>query len=315
MNKYAQGMANIMPGSMPHPGIGGYQLTDNNDSYMNDQDAIDIVTQIANTYDPDKLMYLKDRAKEYINSGYKFNTPGANEEWIKLVNTLEFNSRPSHLTKEMKTPQEIAKRLLNMFREQQRRLQHNIHGAKNMNNKYINIKISQSQNVNRRNQEDDEEDEEEKTKKKHKRGNPFRVLMGRVGKLLDHGMGKSDIVRYLSRHMPYFNEETIRKAVDIVKDYNRKKHRKQSYEENKFTRIAYRNYDGKSIYSVEPEWEKRSSGELMARAAWLKWLLKYNPSLKMADGKNAEDIVGAETELRKIRNALRIRGWDDNEIP
>jgi hypothetical protein len=32
-------------------------------------------------------------------------------------------------------------------------------------------------------------------KKKKTRGNPFRVLMGKVGKLLDHGVEKNDIVR------------------------------------------------------------------------------------------------------------------------
>ena len=36
-------------------------------------------------------------------------------------------------------------------------------------------------------------------KKKKTRGNPFRVLMGKVGKLLDHGVEKNDIVRYISK--------------------------------------------------------------------------------------------------------------------
>ena len=55
-------------------------------------------------------------------------------------------------------------------------------------------------------------------KKKKTRGNPFRVLMGKVGKLLDHGIEKNDIARYLAK-LKYWNKETIERAVDIVKDY------------------------------------------------------------------------------------------------
>ena len=58
-------------------------------------------------------------------------------------------------------------------------------------------------------------------KKKKTRGNPFRVLMGKVGKLLDHGVEKNDIVRYISK-LKYWNKETIERAVDIVKEYNKK---------------------------------------------------------------------------------------------
>ena len=58
-------------------------------------------------------------------------------------------------------------------------------------------------------------------KKKKTRGNPFRVLMGKVGKLLDHGVDKNDIVRYISK-LKYWNKETIERAVDIVKEYNKK---------------------------------------------------------------------------------------------
>ena len=54
---------------------------------------------------------------------------------------------------------------------------------------------------------------EEKTKKKT-RGNPFRVLMGQVGKMLDHGISKKDIIRYIGKKNMW-NDETIGKAVDV----------------------------------------------------------------------------------------------------
>ena len=62
--------------------------------------------------------------------------------------------------------------------------------------------------------------------KKKSRGNPFRVLMGKVGKLLDHGLERRDIVRYLLKEK-IWNEDTIEKSIKIVKDYNKKKHVKK----------------------------------------------------------------------------------------
>jgi len=63
-----------------------------------------------------------------------------------------------------------------------------------------------------------------KKKKRDSRGNPFKVLMGKVGKLLDHGISKKDIVRFLIKEGNW-NEETVEKAVNLVRDYNKKKHR------------------------------------------------------------------------------------------
>jgi hypothetical protein len=67
-------------------------------------------------------------------------------------------------------------------------------------------------------------------KKKKTKGNPFKVLMGQVGKLLDHGVSKSAIVRHLSKSSS-FDEDTIDRAVDIVKEYNRKKQRQDDVAE------------------------------------------------------------------------------------
>ena len=72
-------------------------------------------------------------------------------------------------------------------------------------------------------------------KKKKTRGNPFRVLMGKVGKLLDHGIEKNDIVRYLAK-LKFWNKETIERAVDIVRDYNKKKKSKEDKSSEKNVR-------------------------------------------------------------------------------
>ncbi len=149
-------------------------------------------------------------------------------------------------------------------------------------------------------------------KKKKTRGNPFRVLMGKVGKLLDHGVEKSDIVRYISK-LKYWNKETIERAVDIVKDYNRKLKQDDDKDEKKESKkeavkVASLNYD------ESPNFHKRSTGELIARACFLLDLLDYSKSTPQGDFKDPANKKGAKEELTQIRKALTDRGFDKEEL-
>jgi hypothetical protein len=188
-------------------------------------------------------------------------------------------------------------------------------------------------------------------KKKKTRGNPFRVLMGKVGKLLDHGVEKNDIVRYISK-LKYWNKETIERAVDIVKEYNKKLEQgkdkddkskktanvvdlpklvkeKEKVEEmtkdveetieqindteekgnkNASVKIASLNYDAK------PNFEKRSTPELIMRACFLMDLQDYSKTTKQGDFKDAADKKGVAEELKQIRTALTNRGFDKEEL-
>jgi len=196
-------------------------------------------------------------------------------------------------------------------------------------------------------------------KKKKTRGNPFRVLMGKVGKLLDHGVEKNDIVRYISK-LKYWNKETIERAVDIVKEYNKKLEQGKDKDENpkkseksektadtvdlnklvkdkeeverktkdveetiemindteetieskKDTKVktAALNYDSK------PNFEKRSTPELIMRACFLMDLQDYSKTTKQGDFKDAADKKGVSEELKQIRAALTNRGFDKEEL-
>ena len=155
-------------------------------------------------------------------------------------------------------------------------------------------------------------------KKKKTRGNPFRVLMGKVGKLLDHGVDKNDIVRYISK-LKYWNKETIERAVDIVKEYNKKLEQgKDKDEETKkkantvnlseSVKTAGLNYDSK------PNFEKRSTPELIMRACFLMDLQDYSKTTKQGDFKDAADKKGVSEELKQIRTALTNRGFDKEEL-
>ena len=164
-----------------------------------------------------------------------------------------------------------------------------------------------------------EKSREEKQKKKT-RGNPFRVLMGQVGKMLDHGISKKDIVRYISKKNMW-NEETISKAVDVVSDYSKKKRSKEKkFQEkessvyNSTVRTSAINATT-SIYDVSPDFTKRSTAELMARATWLNDLLSYNEKTPQGDMRKAANKDGVTAELKKIREALKARGFDEKELP
>jgi len=163
-------------------------------------------------------------------------------------------------------------------------------------------------------------------KKKKTRGNPFRVLMGKVGKLLDHGVEKNDIVRYISK-LKYWNKETVERAIDIVKEYNKKleKGKDKDYKpeksekttddadldkivNEKVNKTASLNYDAK------PNFKKRSTPELIMRACFLMDLQDYSKTTKQGDFKDAADKKGVSEELKQIRAALTDRGFDKEEL-
>jgi hypothetical protein len=168
-------------------------------------------------------------------------------------------------------------------------------------------------------------------KKKKTRGNPFRVLMGKVGKLLDHGIEKSDIVRYLAK-LKYWNNETIERAVDIVRDYNKKKKTKDDDSEtttkkevvkevlkdtknhkessaNKNTRVAALDYD------KTPDFTKRSTAELIMRVCYLLDVVEDGKStIQVKDMDKNVDKKSAKSQLKDIRVALEKRGFDKEDL-
>lgn len=143
-------------------------------------------------------------------------------------------------------------------------------------------------------------------KKKKTRGNPFRVLMGKIGKLLDHGVSKSDIVRYISKEDKW-SGETIDKAVKIVMDYNRKKHKKSSSDDSRVVTAAF-------DYTEKPNFEKRSTAELVFRVCYLLDLDDYSKSTKQGHGKDADSKKGVKEEISQIRQALQNRGMSKEEM-
>ena len=175
-------------------------------------------------------------------------------------------------------------------------------------------------------------------KKKKTRGNPFRVLMGKVGKLLDHGIEKNDIARYLAK-LKYWNKETIERAVDIVKDYNKKKKQDtdktaETIDTDKFKKdvenledvqktlqdMKNTSYSKKKEvtsgidYDKKPDFTKRSTSELIMRTCFLMDLIDYDKKTPQGDFKEAANKTGAKEELKQIKSALIERGFDKDEL-
>jgi hypothetical protein len=167
-------------------------------------------------------------------------------------------------------------------------------------------------------------------KKKKTRGNPFRVLMGQVGKLLDHGMSKRDIVKYILRK-GYWTEDTISKAVGVVKDYNKKKKSKpekskksaSTFNLHRYSQLIDNNetdlmnkipFEADNDDGLTPDWGKRSTAELFARGTWLNCLKAYNNN-KHRETKKAANLAGATSQRNKIRAELKRRGFSEEELP
>lgn len=296
MNKLAQDVPLASnPSTAQQYGLNNQQLN-GEDNTVTETDAIEACQKIIKYgLDSEKK---NDLVAEIQNIISKIREP--QNEWIKdgfnkIGNALEMANDKRKATRDPITGEEdpdavdLAKRLLE-------KLQNTRKGG----NRVYNHKTAQTKL---------------EKKKKKTRGNPFRVLMGKVGKLLDHGVEKRDIVRYLAK-LKYWNNETIERAVDIVRDYNKKKDRKEREDDEQDTKKASSNNNVKTadIYTRDADFTKRSTGELVMRACFLMDLLEVDKNTKQGDFKDPADKTGAKDQLKKIKSALVERGFDKEEL-
>jgi hypothetical protein len=236
----------------------------------------------------------------------------------QLMNSIDYANDPKKRTKNPSTgkydptPQELAQRM-----------KHKLNHIKNVNSQQSEKVGSTIMPFNSR--------QAQVKKKKKTRGNPFRVLMGKVGKLLDHGLEKKDIVRYLNKQK-YWNGETIERAVDIVRDYNKKKKSKddnskstskkevikdviedtKNHKEsssNRNTKVAALDYD------KAPDFTKKSTADLIMRVCYLLDVAEDNKStIQVKDMDKNVDKKSAKSQLKEIRIALEKRGFDKDDL-
>jgi hypothetical protein len=232
--------------------------------------------------------------------------PEVKEKLIKILNSSNLNGdkrkltrNPDNLNQRDPTPDELAKK----YKEEVNKL---VKGNAVYNNRTA-----------------------QPVPKKKTRGNPFRVLMGKIGKLLDHGVEKNDIVRFLAK-LKYWNKETIERAVDLVRDYNKKKNREtnkeKSIKEQKNIKDKVKNELEKHAsaekiirtagldYDAEPDYSKSSTAELIMRTMYLSDLLVVDKNTKQGDFKDPVSKKGVAQKLSAIKKALTDRGFDKEEL-
>jgi len=252
------------------------------------KEMITLLQKVVNS-DSEKLREYKTDLEEIIE---RITRPEYKKRVSQIINAIDMAQDPRKRTKDPSTgeydptAQELASRMMHKLSHLENEEKHNNHTAGNkamsFNNREAQVK-----------------------KKKKTRGNPFRVLMGKVGKLLDHGIEKKDIVRYLAKQK-FWGNETIERAVDIVRDYNKKKKSdseddKEVKEEKKEKKASYESFVKISAldYDAKPDVEKESTATLISRAFYLDDLL--------AD-KDAASKEGASEQLKKIKTELKKRG-------
>ena len=156
----------------------------------------------------------------------------------------------------------------------------------------------------------------DKPAKDDSRGNPFKVLLGQIGKLKDHGASDSEVKKFL-RKDGIFGDDLIDKGLKIYKDLQKKKSKtpKKAFNLNEYRiALAASEKEPETIYDVPPDFIKRSTNELMARLGWLKSLESMTKDSPIGEGREAFSKEGASEEITKIKKALRSRGFDESEI-
>ena len=308
MNKYSNFE---MPAASGPGGPKNIELTGNEEAGVSKKDAKKLLDEVKSSNDPQKL------TEKITSVADNVQNKDLQKKLYHLSDTTQMASDPKKRTKDPQTgeldpgPDQYADKIAREFLAEVKAV----------------YNFRESQKVQQR--------------KKKTRGNPFRVLMGKVGKLLDHGVEKNDIVRTIAK-LKFWEKPMIEKAVEIVQDYNRKQRSKKDdnektalnektvnleelqeqneqvkktvdqlkdlASEGKKTKTAAIDYDRK------PDFKKRSTGELVARACYLLDLQDYSKNTKQGDFKDPESKKGVTEELKQIKSALVDRGFDKEEL-
>jgi hypothetical protein len=307
--------------SNPANGIANIPLNSTEDSSgVKPDELLSILSKFINS-DSASAVQFKAKFEDIL---LRLTRPDMIDAIQKIIKAIDMAQDPKKRTKDPNTgkfdptAQELAQKLSDKVKMMEK-------SSSNQNSNVLKFNLREAQ---------------AKKPKKKTRGNPFRVLMGKVGKLLDHGLEKSEIRRYLVK-LGMWNEETIERAIDIVRDYNKKKRRddadgnkKESQMSSELMRLAEsklasmtdEEFDNflnsriaakvldNSIYDIPADFSKRSTTELMARATWLMSLMNYSKDMPQGDGKKPADTKGASAELKSIKKALEDRGFNADDL-
>lgn len=180
-------------------------------------------------------------------------------------------------------------------------------------------------------EEEFKEQEKEDPAKKRKKGNPFKVLMGLVGKMLDHGMGRREIVKKVLRQEGNkWKQETIEKCIKVVMNARKKESRKESAMSGQFNLYKYaqkkkvskerdtniKDFEKReSIYDIPRDIKLMSTMELISRLAYLSGASNF--SVSSANENNAGTQLNTsqfKKDLNQVKSELSRRNYNQEQI-
>jgi hypothetical protein len=276
------------------------------------EDAIEILSPIVGA--GKNATQYKQSVENLFN---KLSNESIKDKVGKLLQALEKNNDVRTQTKDPQTglkdptASQMANQIITEIKEMQKQ-------SKEASVTKFNLRVS--------------EETKNKKKKRDSRGNPFKVLMGKIGKLIDHGISKRDTIRFIMKD-GHWNEETVEKAYNLVRDYNKKKHRKdkklQEVQEKEASaqkedirmgssfnlhKYAQTSLELDGLYGIQPDWSKRSTAELIMRAVYLTSLQEFDKDTQHNEGRKAASKKGVANQLKDIKQALEDRGFDKDEL-
>lgn len=223
------------------------------------------------------------------------------------------------------------KELINNARDRNKTRQDNKMSFTNKN--MSSIKISKKRNpVENTKDEQFKKEEEEDPTKKRKKGNPFKVLMGLVGKMLDHGMGRREIInKVMKQKGNKWQEETVEKCIKVVQNSRKKEYVEKKSMDNKFNLYKYaqdkkiskekdvniKDFETRdSIYDIHRNIKLMSTMELISRLAYINGLLNFDMFSSNENNGVGKSIDSRQfkKDLESLKNELARRNYSKEEI-
>ncbi len=223
------------------------------------------------------------------------------------------------------------KELINNARDRNKTRQDNKMSFTNKN--MSSIKISKKRNpVENTKDEQFKKEEEEDPTKKRKKGNPFKVLMGLVGKMLDHGMGRREIInKVMKQKGNKWQEETVEKCIKVVQNSRKKEYVEKKSMDNKFNLYKYaqdkkiskekdvniKDFETRdSIYDIHRNIKLMSTMELISRLAYINGLLNFDMFSSNENNGVGKSINSRQfkKDLESLKNELARRNYSKEEI-
>ena len=172
-------------------------------------------------------------------------------------------------------------------------------------------------------EEEYKEKQKEDPAKKRKKGNPFKVLMGLVGKMLDHGMVRREIVKKVLRQEGNkWKPETIEKCIKIVSK-GRKKEKQKKQEKKSMTTFNLHKYaqkkepeSRKSIYDIPRTVKLMSTMELVSRLAYLIGAASFDAGAQNENKPGTKDLnIGqVKKDLNTVKAELKRRNYSKEQV-